>query len=113
MARPLPTAENQPDRRTVSIPMKVTVAADTYRTQNPAEAIRDFSDISGRALTEYLEKRSPGLIERTAADLRNAEQLLAVAESQAAYEVAKTQPSALTRLRKARGRGGRKKTKRG
>lgn len=72
MARPKPPVDQRKMRTSVSLQLKLVIAADAVRAEpRLAEMnMRDFSDIVARALYEYLERLSPGVVERTAARLR-------------------------------------------
>ena len=70
MAKPKPPLDERRMRTTVSLQAKLVMAADRVRAELPGLLLRDFSDTVARALYEYLERQSPGVVARVAAHLR-------------------------------------------
>ena len=70
MPRPVPSPENEKVRTTISLPMRIVTAARSYAVTHPVENLDGFSAIVSEALTEYLEKRHPGLVGAAAEMIR-------------------------------------------
>lgn len=70
MPRPVPSPENEKVRTTISLPARIVTAAKSYAVTHPMENLDGFSAIVSEALTEYLEKRHPGLVTAAAEMIR-------------------------------------------
>lgn len=70
MPRPVPSPENEKVRTTISLPARIVTAARSYAVTHPMENLDGFSAIVSEALTEYLEKRHPGLVTAAAEMIR-------------------------------------------
>jgi hypothetical protein len=62
MPRPKPSYAEEPIPGSVSISRKLRVAGARLKARRPVLALRDFSDLLSRALSDYLEAHYPGLI---------------------------------------------------
>ncbi len=70
MAKPKPPVDERKMRCTVSVANKLVAASDTVRAEQPEQNLKDFSDVVSRALYQYLERLSTGVVARAAANLR-------------------------------------------
>ncbi len=97
MAKPKPTVDERKMRCTVSVANKLVGASETVRVDQPEQNLKDFSDVVSRALYQYLERLSPGVVAKTATNLR----ANYMPEERAPLKVAEPKPAADALTRRA------------
>ena len=70
MARPKPKPENEPKRKTVSLPAALKLAADRYIDREHIVGGDNFSQLVATALCNYISGKYPSMILDAKLDIR-------------------------------------------